>query len=162
MQNHRLAADAPVDFKLIETEVIGVCLACHAGGQPPQLSGYAAVTSHITAIWGEINAGTMPPASSGMPRLSVCQQALFIKWMDSGIPQTGSVLVAQVPECANESGDAPKPPAPPHPLPDEPLNYQTLLTRILQPRCLRCHNATSRSGAREVLFGTYAELMRGE
>lgn len=58
---------------------------------------------------------------------------------------------------------APKPPEPttdPNiPLNEAPVNYETLYSRILQPKCIKCHSSISTSGAADFAVFPYENLV---
>lgn len=149
-----LPGDRTIDWSLMRDSVLTSCMSCHSGTKPPQLSSRALVVGSIDKIWNEASSGAMPPAESGSPKLSPCRIAVLKKWMEMGEPESSTVRVATVPECPQNS---------PRELPisQMPINYQTLLTRVLQPRCLGCHNPKDNTDAGVILFYPYQELMNG-
>ena len=151
-----LKATATIDYALMQTSVLSTCTNCHSGRQSPSLVGQGAVQQNINAVFGKVSAGLMPPADQGYARLSACQVAALKKWMDLGTPATSTVLVSTLPEC--QQATVAPPVAVPVPLLNQPLTYQTLLTQILQPRCLKCHNVNDLSDASAFLFFPYPEI----
>jgi len=145
----------PITWNLMQTSVLNTCLQCHSGSKPPQLSSYSDMVRHIDKVWTEASSGAMPPPSSGLSRLSVCRTAILRKWIDLGAPENSNVMVSSLPECptTGEGGDLP--------ISQMPLNYQTLKAKILEPRCLYCHNAGDTTDAGAILFSPYSQLMQG-
>lgn len=142
----------PIDWRLIQSKVLSSCMGCHSGRTSPYLGDYTSVSAHLTTIWSEVSTGSMPPPSSGLGPLSACPTAVLRRWIDLGAPQTSSVTVGELAECANQTAETP--------LAEMPLNYQTLENRILKPRCQSCHNPADNSDAGAILFSPYAELIK--
>jgi hypothetical protein len=99
----------------------------------------------------------MPPANAGFVALSNCQKAILRAWWEGGMADTSDVKVSSLSACA-DTKEPPSEPPPLGPITQEPLTYQTFLKRILQPKCLSCHNPNDKSEAAGILFYPYSEL----
>jgi hypothetical protein len=146
----------PISWRLMQTSVLKSCLQCHSGSKQPLLFSYSDMVQNISGVWAEVSSGTMPPPSSGISRLSTCRTAILRKWIDLGTPENSSVMVSSLPECPSHGGDGGD-----LPINQMPLNYQTLRTKILEPRCLHCHNVNDTTDAGAILFSPYSQLMQG-
>lgn len=149
-----LPGSMTIDWQLMQTQALQVCMQCHAGRQNPNLSTYEQMKSQLDLVANEIESQEMPPKSSGLSPLSPCRSAVFRKWRELGAPETSTVTVATVSECPQQTTKG-------TPIDQMPLNYQTLLTQILQPRCVQCHNPGDDSDASQILFTPYANLIKG-
>lgn len=69
----------------------------------------------------------------------------------------GAALVAFILSCNEHIDKQSLPPPPEKPVSEWPLNYQSLQSRILAPRCSRCHSVGGRASS--VLFEPYATLI---
>ncbi|MFZ3229418.1 MAG: hypothetical protein WA160_04380 [Pseudobdellovibrio sp.] len=145
-----------IDFALIKTYSLSSCLACHSGSQAPDISTAAGAKNFIARILARVDVDTMPPSNGGYRMLDACQKALLHKWSDLGSPVTSTTTIASVPECKNSAGGIPTP-APVIPISQMPLNYNTLLTKILQPKCIMCHSSTGTMA--DLQFYPYKTLM---
>ncbi len=152
--NNSLSANQIITFQLIQSYSLTSCQNCHAGKQAPQLTSLSDLKTHSDLVWSEVSTNAMPPTASGYEPLSSCKKALLKKWIDLGMPSESTATVGEITECKNENQQ----PAPPViPISLMPLNYETLKTRILQPKCLLCHSAGGEQS--DMSFFPYSELM---
>ena len=128
-----------VDATTVQQSVLFACARCHSGTNQPYLGTTADIERNITKVQKEVTSNAMPPSDSGYTPLSNCQKDISAKWIADGFPINSSVKVLDLPSCAADNS------TPPANLPilSMPLNYQTLTTEILQPKCLHCHNSNS-------------------
>ncbi len=154
--NGSLSGTTVIDFALIKSYSLSTCLNCHSGSQAPDISTAAGASASIVRILARVDVDTMPPASGGYQMLNACQKALLHKWSDLGTPTTSTTTVASIPECAGAGGIGGTP-APVIPISQMPLNYDTILTKILQPKCITCHSATGTMP--DIQFFPYTTLM---
>ncbi len=168
-----------IDAALVQKSVLNSCVDCHgSGGKNPELSTVADLRSNVADAIGETDANSMPPSKRGYAHLTDCQKAILHKWSDLGTPTTSAVEITTLPACATAlpapSAPAPAPAPAPHPpvaspLPPSPsvptsilnmpVNYQTFLTQILQPKCVTCHDANSGDpDAGDILFVPFAQI----
>lgn len=148
-----LSSDTPISYDIVKSYSLSSCLKCHSGTQAPALNSLQNLISNQVLIKNEINDGAMPPKSSGYELLSQCQIDLYSKWVELGSPETSTHLVAEIPSCSSEFSAQPQI----IPILLMPLNYQTLRTKILQPKCLLCH--TSDGEANYLPYFPYGELV---
>jgi Planctomycete cytochrome C len=150
---------SPVDSKLIQSSVLGICMRCHAGSKNPNLSTLSNLKSHISTVLSEVDQNSMPPSDSGYAPLDDCRKSILRTWFEMGMPDSTERKVSDIASC--KSG-FPTNPMPPKPILEMDLNYETLVTQILQPDCLHCHNPKSNDvDAAEILLFPYSELMAG-
>jgi uncharacterized membrane protein len=150
---------ATIDAKLVSESVLHSCRSCHAGQKPPDLSTMQLVKTHISKVVSEIESNAMPPSNAGYQALSNCQKAVLRQWWEAGMPEISDTRVSSLAACANGTGAPGEPPAA-GPIADQPLTYDVFLKRVLQPKCLSCHNPEDRSEAAGILFYPYSELLR--
>ncbi len=148
--------NATVDAVLVQQSVLAICLRCHAGNTNPNLSTIDAITSQIDKIKSQVMSNQMPPSSSGYAALTDCQKDILNEWIRLGMPSTSSSKVTDLNSC--KQGTPIQPAA--KPILEMPLNYQTFVEKILQPKCLHCHNEKSGDlDASQYLLYPYAELI---
>ena len=156
--NQDLSLDSKIiSYDTVRTYAIQTCLKCHSGSTRPSLASLSDLKNNFSKVLSEVRDGAMPPPSSGYPDLSNCQKAILHKWQDLGEPETSDVSVKTLAECSAGLGDNPDPNTPP-PILSEPVNYNTMLNRILKPRCLSCHNKNDTTDASSILFFPYSEF----
>ncbi len=155
--NTTLAADTLITDELVMSYSLRSCQNCHAGQKQPTLDSAAAMKANIVKVLVEVQGGDMPPADAGYAPLSECQKSLVKAWAD-GSPKT----VGEIAACKNSgAGTTPEPPIIPIEL--MPLNYETLKTKILLPKCVLCHNPNGEDWEAALIpFTSYAELTTGE
>ena len=134
-----LSGTTPITFELVSNYSLKTCKNCHSGVTKPALDSIEAFRSNISTVMSEIDGGDMPPPSKGFSALDSCQKALMRKWVDTGMAETSTATVADVPECKT-AGPINTTPDPVTPIELMPLNYETLNTRIIQPKCIMCHD----------------------
>jgi len=112
-----------VSFQKLKTMIIGPkCLNCHsaasgnAGGV--NLENYENTFSNLSLIKSEVTAGTMPPRTK--TPLTQTEKDILISWINAGGPEGGV--------------DNPSKP------PIEKINYATINTKVLIPKCITCHS----------------------
>lgn len=145
-----LPLTATIDWNLMRTVVLHDCADCHNGRTPPLLFELPEMQQNIQRVWDMASRGAMPPQQDPYTSLSSCWVAALKKWIELGTPDTSSTKVSVLPECVSV---APNPP-----IDDLPLNYQTLKSKILDPRCSKCHCPESDCQANLVLFEPYGNL----
>lgn len=153
---NQLSENTLIDFQLIKSYSLSGCLNCHSGSQTPDISSAVGARTSIVRILARVDVDTMPPTSGGYQMLNACQKALLHKWSDLGAPDSSTTTVAAIPECANLAGGITQPP-PVIPISQMPLNYNTILTKILQPKCTMCHSDTGNMP--DLQFYPYSTLM---
>lgn len=152
-----------INSKTVMSSVLNSCQICHSGRTQPSLNTQALLQQNADKVWKAITANNMPPPSSGYPALSDCQKTIVRQWMDAGFPENSDIQVGSLDACKNPTAGGPSteptPPVVEPPLAQMPLTYQTLLTKILQPKCLSCHNPDgSDIMATETLFYPLSEI----
>lgn len=159
-----LSQNSTVDSMTIQQTVLRSCTKCHSGQKSPNLATLDDISRNIKAVLEAVNSNQMPPSFAGYSPLSDCEKNILMDWVASGMPQTSSKKISELSAChQGELQPAPAPPAPQEPasILEMPLNYETLTTQILQPRCLHCHNPDSEDGdAAEILFYPFAEITK--
>jgi hypothetical protein len=146
-----------VDAAVVEESVLSTCVRCHSGNKPPNLASLAGIMSNIGKIQTEVNSNSMPPADAGYSPLTDCQKEILQEWVAEGMPAKSNKKVLELSHC-QQTG--PKNPVE-TPILEMPLNYQTLTAKILQPRCLHCHNPNSSDvDASAILLFPYAQLTK--
>lgn len=141
--------ERPVDFAFVMQEVIGPkCLECHsnAGGNRGHLNfeTYAAVKSEIQAIQDSVEFNDMP---LNRTPLTETQRQILNNWVAAGAPEfvtnTAESDVKAMEEIPLLSGET-------------VLDWETIRTTVVQPKCLNCHaEPTNRGG---VNLETYANV----
>ncbi len=155
--NTNLSADALITDELIMSYSLQSCQKCHAGAKQPTLDSAAAVKTNITKVLSEIAGGDMPPPESGTPALTDCQKALVKSWAEASAKTVGEVA-----ECKS-AGIGTTPELPIIPIELMPLNFETLNTRILQPKCVLCHNPKGEDWEAALIpFTSYTEITSGD
>lgn len=152
--NTSLSMNVPISFESIKTYSLSSCLKCHSGTQSPNLSTYTDLKLHSALVTDEIATSSMPPDGSGYPLLTACQKDLYDKWVDIGSPETTNHTVSEVASCRDVIGTPPDL----TPIFLMPLNYQTLNSKILQPKCLLCHSSSGEE--KDLSFYPYSELIK--
>lgn len=153
-QGDVIDGNQPIGWNLMKTDVLQSCLQCHSSGPQPMLSSLVQVQAELGRIWSEVSSKSMPPPRFGFRTFSNCRTAVLKKWIDMGAPENSTVMVASIPECPQGS-------PPIIPIGQAPLTYKTLYERILEPKCLSCHNPQDNTDAGAVLFYPYSELVNG-
>ncbi len=170
-----LAPKSEINWPLMRDAILNECKDCHI-----KMKTYAGVAPQLVKIVSKVETGAMPPAEEGYAPLSACQVAVLKTWVALGAPPKSAVTVDSLPECAGLAVASPSPtPAPtpsaaptplptPAPLPGPtpggiaamPLTYATLKSEILDSKCVRCHQASSSSDAKDTLFVPYDEITK--
>ena len=155
-----------VGEQVIQQHVLAVCVHCHGkGGEMPDLTTLANIRTELGDIVLDVNSDDMPRPALGDRPLDACQKAILNKWVELKTPAVSQVTVASLPACTTSSTDHPpaNPPVTPAPpvgsLADAPVNYQTFKTHIIDRHCIGCHESSSSSRARGILFQPYTNLV---
>jgi hypothetical protein len=155
--NSTLSDDTLIDVELVMKYSLKSCQNCHAGARPPSLDSVAALIANRDLILTEVQSGDMPPSTAGYSALSDCQKAIVKAWVDQTPNTVGEIQV-----CKN-SGPGTTPELPVIPIELLPLNYETLKTKILLPKCVLCHNSSGEDwDAAQIPFTSFAEITSGE
>ena len=152
--NSILSQTSTIDWSLVQGSVLNTCTDCHAGKQNPLLTSYTAVQENISTILSKVSSNAMPPASEGFSPLSACQVAVLQEWVNAGEPLTSTVTVSSLAACAGVGAGTGTGGG----IQNQPLSYQVLLTQILQPYCIKCHNANDPSNASMYIFNPYSAM----
>lgn len=134
-----LSGNTIISFELVSNFSLSTCTKCHAGVNKPTLDSIETFRANISTVMSQVDGGQMPPANKGFSPLNDCQKALLRKWVDTGMAEKSVATVADVPECKT-AGPINTTPDPITPIELMPLNYDTLNTRIIQPKCIMCHD----------------------
>jgi mono/diheme cytochrome c family protein len=154
----KVDSNALIGWGLVEASVLNTCMNCHVGKSAPELGSYSAVVQNLIKIQTATGSNAMPPAKNGYQVLSDCQKAILKAWASQNSPDLGTQKVSELPECKSNGniGNAPLPP-----LSQTVLTYENVLSRVLQRRCINCHNPDSKDvEAAGVLFYPYAEITK--
>jgi len=153
-----LSENAVVSSSIILRSVLQSCARCHNGGTPPNLGTLDLIKANISTVESEIRLDLMPPTSSGYTALDACKKAMLHSWIQSGMLDQTSILVRSLPECSQMIGNKP---APEENILKMPVNYETLVTKVLQPACLHCHSPNSSDfEASQILLFPFSELIK--
>jgi hypothetical protein len=157
LKNASFSDQTFVDSQTIQKSVLGSCVRCHSGTTPPLLNSIDGIKGSVLKVQAQTDSGLMPPTSSGYSPLSDCQKQILAIWILDGMPNSSVKKVNSLSKC----GDTTKTPDPVNiPILEMPLNFQTLASKILQPRCLHCHNAQSSDlVASGILLFPYSQLL---
>ncbi len=156
-QNINLSGDTLITDELVMSYSLQACQKCHAGAKQPMLDTAAAVKANISQVLIEINDGTMPPPQEPI-KLTACQKAIVKHWADGTAKNIGEIA-----ECKSAPPPVITPALPIIPIELMPLNFETLKTKIIEPKCLFCHNPKGEDWeAALVSFETYADITTGE
>ena len=149
---------------ILATVLIPKCLKCHSekGGNRGDLNleSYQNVFNNRDEIRNQIVLGKMPKKSTPMTEKQI---ALIVSWIDAGAnefdpnatPTTPPVVdpapVNPDAPLPNEPYTLPAPVVPVDPLPNTPpdlvnLNYAGVFKIVIEPKCLKCHNANAKNG----------------
>lgn len=151
-------ADTTIDFQILKTSSLRTCSSCHASQKAPQFNDLASTQQNLQKIVASINAGKMPPVDQGYAALSACEIALVNKWASIGAPDQSNTRVNELPECQGQGGNGGGI-TPVKPISEMPLVYNTVLTEVLQKKCMVCHNPQGDDfDATQYLFFPYAEI----
>lgn len=154
-----LTKSSLLSWELVKNNVLNTCSNCHLSYKEPELGSLAAVRLKLAKVLEEVNGNDMPPAKDGYSPLDDCRKSILAQWVSENAPENSSFKIGDLEACRNLAESINNPPTP-IPLDQAPLNYDTLLTRILQPRCLKCHNPDSDDiEAAGVLFYPYSEIL---
>lgn len=159
-QSAPISESALIDWNLMKSSVLSSCMSCHVGHSAPELGSLSSTQQNLNTVRTEIHANTMPPAKNGYAPLSDCRKAILDSWIQQGAPETTATRVGDLAAC---KGVADNPQEGPENTPIEqmPLTYQTLMTKILQPKCLKCHSPDSDDlEAAGLLFYPYSEITK--
>ncbi len=162
----KVTSPEQITFKMVNEAVIAnACAKCHsaAGGNKGgvNLESYANVFKLAHEIRQEVAGATMPPNG----KLTEAQIKLITDWIDVGALEFGKIAgevpvipptppsTSQTPVVPPEppatSGTTPvEPPAnppanPPVVPPTEKINFATVLEKVIQTNCFKCHTAAT-------------------
>jgi len=160
--NTGFTEETTISSAVVQESVLGTCLNCHNGTRTPDLSSVTNIRANISKIQSEVDDNQMPPPSSGYSPLTSCQKDILREWITDGMPDQSGKKVFDLVSCHQTTPLPPKPtPAPP--ILQMPLNYDTLTSQILQPRCLHCHNPQSDDpDAKDIPLSPYKVLAAGK
>lgn len=151
---------ALVEWNLMKSSVLSSCMSCHVGHTSPELGSLSSVQQNLTKVLSEVHSNAMPPAKNGYAPLSECKKAILEFWVQQGAPEKTTTQVGEIAACKGIGG-SPQEGAENTPIELMPLNYQTLLTKVLQPKCLKCHNPDAEDvEAAGILFYPYSEITK--
>lgn len=157
-QSKPIDGSVVIDASLVKNTVLKTCMSCHVGRTPPDLGSVSSIQQNISKIITTVNSNVMPPGKNGYAPLSDCHKAILSKWAQLGVPEASTAKVGDISEC---KGQVSPPPETNLPIEQMPIVYQTLVTKILQPKCLKCHNPDSDDiEAAGILFYPYAEIAK--
>ena len=157
-QQEGLSADSVISYNLVANYSLQSCARCHSGSQSPTLNSITLLKTHIDDVLAEVEGGDMPPA--GNAPVTACQQAILKKWVELNMPEESTSKVFDLAACKSGDTEPVTPPVVVVPIDLMPLNFETLKTQILQPKCLLCHNVkSSDSDSAEIPFETYADVV---
>jgi hypothetical protein len=133
--------NSKIESRLVQDSVLSSCGRCHGFEASTRRTSLSWIVRNIDSIMREVESNRMPLGEPGP--LNACQKEILRQWLNQGMPEQSSQNVLDLVPCQRPQ------PAPPAKLPilEMPLNYQTLHSEILVPRCLTCHNETSESDA---------------
>lgn len=153
-----ISGSALIDWNLMKNSVLSSCMSCHVGHSAPELGSLSSTQQNLNTVRTEIHANTMPPAKNGYVPLSDCGKAILDSWIQQGAPETTNTRVGDLAACKEVAGS---PQEGNTPIELMPLNYQTLMTKVLQPKCVKCHNPDSEDlEAAGLLFYPYSEITK--
>lgn len=153
-----LTGESLISWPVVQVGVLSSCRSCHSGKNSPDLSTFSLVRQKLNLVQSEITSGSMPPAKNGYALLDSCQQAVLNAWVASGAPEQGSQKVSSLSECKNRGagGGGAK-----LPLSEIALTYENVVQRILQPKCITCHNPDADDiEVAGILFFPYEEIQK--
>lgn len=151
-----------ISYSFVKTSIISTCLNCHVGHSAPEMGNINSIKQNITKILDAVHSNNMPPEKNGFAPLSDCKKAILDFWSSQSFPEVTSTIVGEIAACKGIGND-PNNPNDPNLIPIEkmPLNYQTLLSKVLQPRCIKCHNPDGEDlEAAGILFYPYNEILK--
>lgn len=153
-----LTGQSLISWPVVQSSVLSSCRSCHTGKNNPDLSTLSLVRQKLSVVQSEIVSGSMPPEKNGYAPLDACQKAVLNAWIASGAPENGTQKVSSLSECQNigdgQSGAKP-------PLAETALTYDNVIQRILQPKCITCHNPDADNlEAAGLLFYPYEEIQK--
>jgi hypothetical protein len=155
-----IPADAVISWSLVKNSIMVNCTTCHGGVTSPDLTGASGVRQNLIKVMDAVSSRgpkPMPPTDKGYKPLSACRIAVLQKWVDLGAPDDSTIKISDLAECKNQPGLEPI-----LPISAMPVTYETLLTKILQPKCLMCHTEKPPVGeedAADFLFTPYAAIV---
>lgn len=158
----KLSKSTSLSWALINGNILSSCLNCHRNHTKPDLNQWESVRQNLSKILRDVRSNDMPPAKDGYVPLDDCRKAILEAWADQNAPETSNFKISSLKACEQLPEESTGPPEE-LPLSQSPLNYQTLLRRVLQPKCIKCHNADSEDlEAAGVLFAPYSEILSRE
>lgn len=137
--------DVTLSYASVKPVFDGRCVRCHQSGTRNAVGTYGEIARIKDSIHFEITNDTMPDDGP----LSAEQKKLMMAWLDAGAPESSSQVLACGQAMAEPAPTNPTPPpvaptpAPPvDPVtpPTGPRTYAELRAKVLEPKCLTCHN----------------------
>jgi hypothetical protein len=153
-----ISSDLRLGYSSVKEFVLNNCLNCHVGKTKPELSTLAMIQQNVQAILAEVRSNKMPPAKEGYDPLNACQKAMIEEWVKLGLPEDSNLKVVDINDCREVTPDKDKKTE--LPIEQMPINYSSLLERILKPRCIGCHNVDNETEAASTLFFPYEEIAK--
>lgn len=155
--NGSLSAETLITDDLVMNYSLRTCLNCHAGSKPPTLDTASTVKANIDKVIQDLEKDSMPPISAGYSSLTACQKDLVKAWANNSARTIGEIA-----SCKN-TGVGTNPVLPILPIELMPLNFETLKTKILLPKCVVCHNPDGDDWEAALIpFTSYSEIASGE
>ena len=155
-----LSDTTPIGWNLIKSSIMKSCENCHVGHTAPELSSLITVQQSLNKVRTAIHENKMPPTKNGYQVLSDCQKAILDSWIQQGAPEISSTRVGDLAPCKT-GATKPIDNVANTPIEKLPLTYQTLVVKILQPKCLKCHNPDGEDiEAAGILFYPYGEIIK--
>lgn len=140
-----------ISSDLVQKSVLGTCIQCHNN-----FAEINNIRAGIKEIQSRISSDQMPPADRGFKPLDACLKSILQQWVSEGLPDQSQTLVSNLVGC-NQGVPISQPETP---ILEMPITYETLRNRILEKRCLHCHNPQSEDpDAAEILLAPYEELV---
>jgi hypothetical protein len=155
-----IAGEQTISWPLIQKQVLNNCFSCHSGMVPPSFISSGDVKINLNSILSVIYAGSMPPSSSGYPKLTACQESILNEWRKAGGPDQTDILVSSLSDCkAGTITSVPSTPAPvnppavspPAPVPTVAYIDWNLINSRVVVSCSACHGSS---------FNTYSSASK--
>jgi uncharacterized membrane protein len=141
------ASSSKMDYALVRTEVIEpMCINCHSNANGNSggvnLESYQSVIQNLTTVEDEVKTDGMP--ASG-PLLTPTEKNIILNWIKEGAPQFVAAA-SSVPSASTPVPTTlpPDPTATPAPVPSAVLNFSTVYSQVIGPKCVGCHSGYSK------------------
>jgi hypothetical protein len=148
-----IAGEQTIGWSLIQKQVLNNCFSCHSGLVPPTFISSGDVKINLNSILSVTYAGSMPPSSSGSPKLTACQEAILNEWSKAGAPNQTDILVSSLTDCKSGNITSAPPPTvtPPAPVPTVAYIDWSLINSRVVVSCSACHGSS---------FNTYSSASK--